>query len=71
VVAARCQPGHMPALPGSAIEFEFRRLHKGARIIGIHTIRVTHLAEKALQMRHKTPSLLRNSQKNRSLQRRK
>jgi hypothetical protein len=57
------------ALPGSAIEFKFRRLHKDTRNIGLRTSRETHLAEKTLQMRLPISNHLRNQLKKRSLQR--
>jgi hypothetical protein len=57
-----------PTLAGSRIELQFRHLHEGAPIIELPTIRVTHLAKKALQMRHKTSNHRRNPLKKRSLQ---
>ena len=59
VVAAACPRSPMPALH-SGIQLKFRHLHKGSRIIGLRTPRVTHLAKKALKMRHKIPTHGRN-----------
>jgi hypothetical protein len=69
VVAASFPPEHMSTLAGSRIQLKLNRLRNSARIIELPTIRVSHLAEKPLRMRHKTLSHSRNLLKLRCLQR--
>jgi hypothetical protein len=57
----------MPTLPGSRIQLRLRRLQNSIRIIEPPTVRVTHLAKKALPMRHKISPHHRNPLKTRSL----
>ena len=58
----------MPALADTGIQLKFSRLHKPTRFIGLRTAPVTHLAKKALKMRHKISGIRRNPLKQRSLQ---
>jgi hypothetical protein len=56
-------------IAGSGIGLKFSRLHGGARIIELLTVRVTHLAKKALPMRHPLAPQHRIPLKERHLQR--
>jgi hypothetical protein len=60
-------PGPRPLAPGSRIQLKLRRLQNSIRIIELPTVRVTHLAQKALPMRHPLAPHHRNPLKNRSL----
>ena len=56
-------------LAGSRIQLKLRPLHNSIRIIEPPTVRVTHLAKKALPMRHPASTDRRNLLKQRILQR--
>jgi hypothetical protein len=57
----------MPPPAGSRIQLKLRRLHNSIRIIEPPTVRVTHLAKKALPMRHPLAPHHRNPLKKRIL----
>jgi hypothetical protein len=57
----------MPTSAHSRIQFKLRRLHNSIRIIELPTVRVTHLAKKALPVRHKISPQHLNLLKKRSL----
>jgi hypothetical protein len=57
----------MPTPAGSRIQLKLRCLHNSIRIIEPPTVRVTHLAKKALPMRHPLAPQHRNPLKKRSL----
>jgi hypothetical protein len=69
VVAFPRPPRPIPTLSGSGIELNFRRLHKATRVIELRTIRETHLAKKALQMRLPISNHRHNPLKKSGLQR--
>ena len=63
----RVPPQSNAGLSERRIQLKLGHLHKRSRIIGLPTIRVTHLAKKALQMRHKIATRGLNPLKKRSL----
>lgn len=63
----RVPPQSNAGLPDRRIQLNLGHLHKRSRIIWLRTTRVTHLAKKALKMRHKIPTHGRNPLKKRSL----
>jgi len=63
----RVPPQSNAGLLDKRIQLKLGHLYKLSQIIGLRTIRVTHLAKKALQMRHKIAIHGRNPLKKRSL----